>query len=193
MREAQNTGCIQGTTVERSDAPSDADNISRPGETFTVPGAWEVSAQVHSLAVVKICVCFQGIQFFTDVSDDDDPPGSSVSDQLVDNFSIDLNTTFLIPGAIFTERTVHNGSFGFGQFELSLRVSCAANFFGPNCATDCVPQCDLNGECMDDINTFTCECNAGFTGADCMTDINGCEVVDCGNGVSGHWSQLVHL
>ena len=125
---------------------------------------------------------FQGIQFFTIVRDDDGDPGPGVSDQLVDNFTIDLNTTFLIPGAVFTERTVHNGSFGFGQFELSFRVSCAANFFGPNCATDCVDQCDLNGECMDEINTFTCECNAGFTGADCMTDINDCEGVDCGNG-----------
>ena len=126
---------------------------------------------------------FQGIQFFTDVTDDDGPPGFSGLDQLVDNFSIVLNTTFLIPGAVFTERTVHNGNFGFGQFELSFRVSCAANFFGPNCATDCVHQCDLNGECTDEINTFTCECNAGFTGADCMTDINDCEGMNCGNGV----------
>ena len=60
LREAQNTDCIQGTTVERYDALFDADNISLPTITFSVPGAWEVSAQVHSLAVVKIYVCFRG-------------------------------------------------------------------------------------------------------------------------------------
>ena len=126
---------------------------------------------------------FQGIQFFTSVRDDDGQTGPGGLDQVVDEFSINLTTSFLIPGANFTTATFYSGLFGFGTLQLSFRVSCAANFFGPNCATDCVHQCDLNGECVDEINTFTCECNAGFTGADCMTDINDCEVVDCGNGV----------
>ena len=126
---------------------------------------------------------FQGIQFFTRVWDDDGAPGRGASDELVDNFSIVLTTSFLIPGAGFTTETFYSGFFGFGTLQLSFRVSCAANFFGPNCATDCVHQCDPNGECVEGIDTFTCECNIGFTGADCMTDINDCEGVDCGNGV----------
>ena len=60
LRVAQNAGCIEGTSVVRNDALFDADNISLPRITFSVPGAWEVSAQVHSLAVVKIYVCFRG-------------------------------------------------------------------------------------------------------------------------------------
>ena len=180
LRMAQNTTCLPGSSVLRNDPFVDTDDIiSLLPLLYTVPGAWEVSA--FSSSCKDLCL-FQGIQLFTVVRDDDGPFGRSVSDQLVDNFSIDLNTSFLIPGAVFTERTVHNGSFGFGQIELSFRVSCAANFFGPNCTTDCVHQCDLNGECVDEFNTFNCECNAGFTGSDCMTDINDCEGVNCGNG-----------
>ena len=112
---AQNTDCIQDGVL-RSDAPSDADNISRPGETFTVPGAWEVSAQVHSLSVVKICVCFQGIQFFTEVRDDDNPPGPGSMDELVDSFSIDLTTSFLIPGANLPDTGPRRSTCGHVQF-----------------------------------------------------------------------------
>ena len=163
---------------------------------------------------IKICL-FQGIQLFTVVRDVDDQPGSSGSVQLVDQFSIDLTTSFLIPGAGFTAETFYSGFFGFGMLQLSFNLSCAANFFGSDCATECVPndltvcdengisvcrpgrfgdsceffdncfendQCDPNGECVDGDDTFTCECNAGFTGADCTTDINDCEGVDCGNG-----------
>ena len=179
LREAPSTECLQG--FSKNVAFVDADDItSLVPLCFTVPGAWEVSA--FSASCKDLCL-LQGIQFFTRVWDDDGNPGLGDSDDVVDEFPINLTTSFLIPGAVFTERTVHNGSFGFGQFELSFKVSCAANFSGADCATECVHQCDTNGECMDEINSFCCECNAGFIEADCMTDINDCEGVDCGNGV----------
>ena len=61
LREAPNTTCLPGSSVLRNATSVDADDsISLCPLRFTVPGAWEVSAQVHSLAVVKIYVCFRG-------------------------------------------------------------------------------------------------------------------------------------
>ena len=52
---------------------------------------------------------------------------------------------------------------------------------------DCVGEmCSGNGHCVDDINSFTCVCNDGFTGQQCEININECEGVTC----SGH-GQLV--
>ena len=59
LRMAPNTECLQ--EFSRNATFVDADDIiSLVPLRFTVPGAWEVSAQVHSLAVVKIYVCFRG-------------------------------------------------------------------------------------------------------------------------------------
>ena len=43
--------------------------------------------------------------------------------------------------------------------------------------------CSGNGRCVDGVNTFTCNCDPGFTGELCQTKINDCVGVDCsGNG-----------
>ena len=61
LKEAQNTTCLLGTSAFRNATFEDVDDITSLVQLlFTVPGAWEVSAQVHSLAVVKIYVCFRG-------------------------------------------------------------------------------------------------------------------------------------
>ena len=52
LREAQNTTCLQAFSKNATFVNAD-DIISLVPLLFTVPGAWEVSAQVHSLAVVK--------------------------------------------------------------------------------------------------------------------------------------------
>ncbi|XP_030844550.1 uncharacterized protein LOC579853 isoform X8 [Strongylocentrotus purpuratus] len=48
---------------------------------------------------------------------------------------------------------------------------------------DCSPDpCENGGICSDGVNTFTCTCDPGYTGATCGTDINDCSPDPCENG-----------
>ncbi len=42
--------------------------------------------------------------------------------------------------------------------------------------------CANGGTCVDGINSFTCLCRAGYSGAQCTTDINECASTPCQNG-----------
>ena len=54
LKLAPNTTCLHGSSVFRNATFVDADDIiSLVPLLFTVPGAWEVSAQVRSLTAVK--------------------------------------------------------------------------------------------------------------------------------------------
>ncbi|XP_068719986.1 von Willebrand factor D and EGF domain-containing protein-like [Montipora capricornis] len=58
---------------------------------------------------------------------------------------------------------------------------------GKNCQDidDCVNQtCNNGASCVDGINTYSCNCAAGFTGAHCETDIDECANHTCSNGAS---------
>ena len=40
---------------------------------------------------------------------------------------------------------------------------------------DCVNHtCDNGGLCVDGVNTYTCNCSAGYTGVRCLTDTETC-------------------
>ena len=84
--------------------------------------------------------------------------------------------------------------------DLAVSVSCTENFQGSDC-TQCVPgftgpvclqvddcfnlgvNCSGNGQCVDGIGNFTCNCSAGYTGTECEVNIDDCVGVDCsGNG-----------
>ena len=61
--------------------------------------------------------------------------GLSETLAIINRFPIDLE---LDPGTNFTERTTYTGIYnisGLG-FDMSFRVQCADNFFGPNCCPD---------------------------------------------------------
>ena len=44
-----------------------------------------------------------------------------------------------------------------------------------------------NGQCVDVINSFTCDCNPGYTGELCETDIDDCVGVNCIVEMDGVW------
>jgi len=45
---------------------------------------------------------------------------------------------------------------------------------------DCnADSCKNNGTCIDLVSNFTCECNEGWGGKDCSTDIPECEPNPC--------------
>jgi hypothetical protein len=50
-----------------------------------------------------------------------------------------------------------------------------------HCATPTGGQCNF-GSCIDGVNTFTCECNVGYTGAVCDVNIDECATTPCSNG-----------
>ena len=93
----------------------------------------------------------------------------------------------------------YTGIYNLVIMNLTITVFCAVNFGGSDC-TQCVhgftgPDCNEtdhcfgvncsgNGECsMDDVGTFHCACDPGFTGELCQTNIDDCVGVDCsGNG-----------
>ena len=68
---------------------------------------------------------------------------------IINHFPIDLE---LNPGPNFTERTTYTGIYNISDlgFDMSFRVQCLENYYGPNCTTFCKPEegkytCDSEG------------------------------------------------
>ena len=126
---------------------------------------------------------FQGVQLYIDVFDQDLSPATA-PDELVDIILIDLDTSFM--GAVLSRRT-YTGVFSFVTMDLAVAVRCAGNylepqcmecdlgFTGANCETninECIGvNCSGNGQCVDGINSFTCNCNDGYSGSLCAEGI----------------------
>ncbi len=74
---------------------------------------------------------------FIEVEDED-----ILFDDHVDDVYVTITRT---PSSSFSSRTAYNGIHGNSRIELSFRVQCAANFYGSDCATRCVPRDDSGG------------------------------------------------
>ena len=86
---------------------------------------------------------------------------------IINRFLIDLELEL---GASFTERTTYTGIYNISDlgFDMSFRVQCSENYYGPNCTTLCEPvegvyTCDSEGRvvCVQDnrdpaTNCTTC-------------------------------------
>ena len=80
------------------------------------------------------------VQFFIDALDSDVRSGEI--ELFINRFPIDLELEL---GAAFTERTTYTGIYnisGLG-FDMSFRVQCSENYYGPNCTTFCEPLKDV--------------------------------------------------
>jgi Notch-like protein len=91
---------------------------------------------------------------------------------------VDINITV----GTASPETRYIGSAGLVQLNVSFEVRCAENFYGDDCLTTCEDINCNNGECVDGINSFTCECESGFTGERCGINIDDCEDINCNNG-----------
>ena len=118
------------------------------------------------------------MQFFIDALDKAAQRGET--EVLINRFPIDLELEL---GANFTERTTYTGIYnisGLG-FDISFRVQCSENYYGPNCATFCIPLKDVYNcsreegiLCLEErrnpaINCSTCL--PQFTGENCNTKL----------------------
>ena len=128
--------------------------------------------------------CIQGrIQFFIDALDRVVPHRASLeTEAIINRFPIDLELEL---GANFTQRTTCTGIYnisGLG-FDMSFRVQCSENYYGPNCTTFCEPvegvhSCDSKGRivCIQDGQDLATNCTTCLPGWDlnnncavCMT------------------------
>ncbi len=99
------------------------------------------------------------------------------ADILIDSIAIDID----IAVGTSIPQTTYNGMANIAQVTASIEVRCADGFYGPDCCEtniDCEDIDCNNGVCAND---FRCQCDPGFTGDRCDTNI--CEGVDCNNGV----------
>ena len=105
-------------------------------------------------------------------------------------------------------RKNHTGTFRFVTMDLNITVLCVGNFEGPDC-TECVPgftgtdcqtnindcegvDCSGNGQCLDGVNSFTCECDLGYTGLLCDTQIQSNYMHACMYAIIGKCGLTIH-
>jgi Notch-like protein len=135
-------------------------------------------------------VYMQDVQLYIEIRDRDDGNTSQQISATRHSVTLPLNQ----PSGNIAIR-----EFGFATINANIRVICAQNFQGSDC-TQCIPgftgamcdeiddclgeMCSGNGQCVDGPNTFTCNCYPGFTGPECMDNINEC--VDPGVNCSGN-------
>ena len=137
---------------------------------------------------MNILICnsshMQGrIQFFIDAIDravSMSTSGISETLAIINRFPIDLE---LNPGPDFTERTTYTGFHNISDvgFDMSFRVQCLENYFGPNCTTFCEPlegvyTCDSEGRsvCLQDNKDPTTNCTTCLRGWDLETNCTTC-------------------
>ena len=130
----------------------------------------------------KFSYIIQGrIQFHVDVIDRR-IPNSGISETLaiINRFPINLELTL---GASFTERTTYTGIYNISDlgFDMSFRVQCSENYFGPNCTTFCKPTegvytCDSEGRviCIHDGQDLATNCMACLQGWNSKTNCATC-------------------
>ena len=122
---------------------------------------------------------------FIEVCDKDDTPLDS--DDLIDILPIDITVSSVMVG---DESNITNylGILGYVTVSLSFSVQCMENFQGTHCS-ECAPgftgslcefniddctgvDCSGHGQCVDGVNSFSCSCDLGFTGAMCNRGIS---------------------
>ena len=99
---------------------------------------------------------------------------------IINRFPIDLE---LDHGTNFTERTTYTGIYNISglRFDMSFRVQCADNFFGPNCTTFCEPvegvyTCNREGTavCLHNNQDPATNCTQCLFGYDPSTNCERC-------------------
>ena len=108
----------------------------------------------------------------------DRPARSGETEVLINRFPIDLE---LDPGAAFTVRENYTGIYSISDlgFDISFRVQCLQDYYGPNCTTFCIPLEDVY-ECNDQ-GQFVCLKENREPSTNCTTCLPGYnDLLNCG-------------
>ena len=106
--------------------------------------------------------------------------GISETEAIINRFPIGL---VLVLGGNFTQRTTYTGVYNITSvgFDMSFRVQCSDNYFGPNCTTFCeeeqgVYTCDSEGRvtCPNVGQDPATTCSMCFQGWDPATNCTQC-------------------
>ena len=139
-----------------------------------------------------------GIQFFIDALDRDVQTSGLVETEVfINHFAINLE---LEPGPTFTDRVNYTGIYNISdvEFDISFRVQCTENYFGPNCTKKCVSEpgeytCDSEGEivCIADNRDPATNCSSCLSGynplLNCLVCLQGRDLVtNCAGCLPGY-------
>ena len=146
--------------------------------------------------------CPQGrIQFFIDALDRAVPTsGLAESEVIINRFPIDLE---LQPGPNFTERANYTGIYNISdvEFEISFRVQCLQDYYGPDCNTFCTPvegvyTCGSQGQfvCSQQNRESSTNCTTCRPGYNSLLDCGACLLgrniaTNCESCLPGHDSS----
>ena len=113
------------------------------------------------------------------VIDNDDIPGNP--NEFVDSFAINMNDDLQVGASLISNNI--RGIHGFATMSLTVRLLCAEHYYGERCENfdECSAlqiTCSDQGTCIDGVGTYSCDCNPGYTGRDCETNINECLLME---------------
>ena len=95
---------------------------------------------------------------------DVDGDGGPSEEDYVDTIFLDFNDGVLLPGDDFTTQITYGSKNGYFETELSFRVFCAENYYGPRCTTMCDANIPGNFVCN---ATGALVCATNYYGPDC--------------------------
>ena len=106
--------------------------------------------------------------------------GLAETEVIINRFSIDLELQL---GTDFTERMNYTGIYNISEveFDISFRVQCSENYFGPDCNTLCIPvqgvyTCDNEGQpvCVEVNRDLATNCSQCLPGYNSLLNCNRC-------------------
>ena len=125
-----------------------------------------------------------GMQLHVEVLDFESDDVNNLIDRFVVEITNPVDTT--------SRRQTLAGTFGLASIDLTSRLQCAEDFYGPNCDVFCLQDCNIDrcaeATCMDGrvcvngVLDYDCVCELGYTGLDCVTRVDLCNGVNCNFG-----------
>ena len=113
---------------------------------------------------------------------------NSNPEDCIDIFFIDIITNTTIP--TFSDPTTFPGKYSRGNIELSYRLSCNENYYGPDCATFCM-------ERDDDLGHYICSSNGSIVCRpdyeDPSTSCTSCASTECTSNDAARLATMIRV
>ena len=112
------------------------------------------------------------------IDNDDDIPNNP--NDFVDSFAINMDSDLQVGGVLIRENI--KSTYEWARMSLTVRLLCVEHYYGERCENlNCSAfqiNCSGRGTCIDGVGTYSCDCNPGYTGRDCETNVNECLLME---------------